>query len=242
MLLCDINCDIGEGMGNDAAIMPFISSANIACGYHAGDDVIMNETIVLAKKHGVAVGAHPSFFDRENFGRTEIVLPAEEIYELVQKQIKIVRSFAAQHEVALQHVKPHGALYNMSARDSTIAQTIAHAVKDYDANLILVGLSESQSIKEAQKLGLKTRNEVFADRTYQDDGSLTARTKPGALIRDTQQAVDQVLQMIQKKTVTTVSGKIIPVVAETICIHGDGAHAAAFAKAIKEAVELRINN
>ena len=237
MLLCDINCDMGEGIGTDAAIMPFISSANIACGYHAGDDITMNDTILLAKKYGVAVGAHPSFFDRENFGRTEMKLPEEEIYGLVQKQIKILRSFAAKHDVVLQHVKPHGALYNMSAKDITIAHAIALAVKEYDPKLVLFGLSESHSIIEARKLGLKTRSEVFADRSYQDDGSLTPRTKPNALIHDTEQAVEQVLQMVHKKTVTTVSGKKIPVFAETICIHGDGEHAVALAKAIHDALK-----
>ncbi|MEO6453480.1 MAG: 5-oxoprolinase subunit PxpA [Ginsengibacter sp.] len=236
MLLFDINCDMGEGIGNDEAIMPFISSANIACGFHAGDDITMNKTILLAKRFGVGAGAHPSFFDRENFGRTEINLPMKEIYELVQKQVKVLRSVAAKHDVVLQHVKPHGALYNMSAKDVTIAHAIALAVKDYDANLVLYGLSESHSIKEAQGLGLKTRSEVFADRTYQDDGSLTPRSYPNALIRDTKQTVEQALQMIYKKTVTTISGKTIPVVAETICIHGDGKHATEFAKAINEAL------
>jgi UPF0271 protein len=140
---------MGEGIGNDEAIMPFISSANIACGFHAGDDFTMSNTVLLAKKHSVAVGAHPSFFDRENFGRTEMKLSPEEIYELVQKQIKMLKSIAAKHEVMIQHVKPHGALYNMSAKEPAIAQAIAVAIKDYDANLILFGLSGSQSIKEA---------------------------------------------------------------------------------------------
>jgi len=227
---------MGEGIGNDEAIMPFISSANIACGFHAGDDITMNKTILLAKKHRVAVGAHPSFFDRENFGRTEMEFSLKEIYDLVQKQIKLVKSIAAKHDVKLQHVKPHGALYNMSAKDVTIANTIALAVKDYDTNLILVGLSGSQSVKEAFRLGLKTKNEVFADRTYQDDGSLTPRSQPNALINDVAQAVEQTLQMIYKKEVTTISGKKMPVVAETICIHGDGEYAVEFAKAINKSL------
>jgi 5-oxoprolinase (ATP-hydrolysing) subunit A len=236
MLQCDINCDMGEGTGNDGAIMPFISSANIACGFHAGDDVTMNNTVLLAKKHGVAVGAHPSFFDRKNFGRTEMKLSAEEIYELVQKQIKILKSLAAKHDVMMQHVKPHGALYNMSAKDPAIAQAIARAIKDYDPNLILFGLSGSESIKVAMDLGLKTKSEVFADRTYQDDGSLTPRSQANALIHDTSDAVGQALQMVVKKTVVSVSGKTIPVIADTICIHGDSAHAVAFAKAIHAAL------
>ncbi len=227
---------MGEGTGNDEAIMPFISSANIACGFHAGDDITIDRTVLLAKKNGVAVGAHTSFFDRENFGRTEMKLSLKEIYDLVQKQIKIIKSIIAKHDILLKHVKPHGALYNMSAKDVTIAHAIALAVKDYDPNLVLFGLSESNSIKEAVRLGLKTKSEVFADRTYQDDGSLTPRSQPNALIADTRQAVEQTLQMIHAKTVTTVSGKIIPVVAETICIHGDGDHALEFVIAINQAL------
>ena len=227
---------MGEGIGNDEAIMPFISSANIACGFHAGDDVTMNNTVLMAKKYGVAVGAHPSFFDRENFGRTEMKLSPEEIYELVQKQIKILKSVATKHDVLLQHVKPHGALYNMSAKDPGVAQAIARAIKDYDANLILFGLSGSGSIKAAMDIGLKTQSEVFADRTYQDDGNLTPRSQANALIHDASEAVAQALQMVLKKTVITVSGKTIPVIADTICIHGDSAQAVAFAKAIHAAL------
>jgi len=227
---------MGEAMGNDEAIMPFITSANIACGFHAGDDMIMNKTVLLAKKHGVAVGAHPSFFDRENFGRTEMKLSLKEIYDLVQTQIKLVKSISASHDVRLQHVKPHGALYNMSAKDVAIAHAIALAIKDYDSNLILVGLSGSQSVKEALQLGLKTKNEVFADRTYQDDGSLTPRSQPNALINDVAQAVEQALEIIHKKEVTTISGKIIPVEAQTICIHGDSEHAVEIVKAINKSL------
>ena len=236
MLQCDLNCDLGEGIGNDEAIITFVSSVNIACGFHAGDDITMSKTILLAKKFGVAIGAHPSFDDRENFGRLEMQLSVKEIYELVQKQIRILRSIAAKQDTVLQHIKPHGALYNMSAKNVTIAHAIALAVKDDDSGLVLFGLSGSHSIKEAQRLGLKTKSEVFADRTYLDDGNLTPRSQPNALITDARQAVAQALQMIHKKTVTTVSGKTIPVVAETICIHGDGPHAVEFAKAINEAL------
>ena len=236
MLQCDLNCDLGEGIGNDEAIIPFVSSVNIACGFHAGDDITMSKTILLAKKFGVAIGAHPSFDDRENFGRLEMQLSVKEIYELVQKQIRILRSIAAKQDTVLQHIKPHGALYIMSAKNVTIAHAIALAVKDDDSGLVLFGLSGSHSIKEGQRLGLKTKSEVFADRTYLDDGNLTPRSQPNALITDARQAVAQALQMIHKKTVTTVSGKTIPVVAETICIHGDGPHAVEFAKAINEAL------
>jgi UPF0271 protein len=196
----------------------------------------MRDTILLAKKHGAGVGAHPSFFERENFGRTEIILPINEISALVQQQIAILHSIAAQHNVVLRHVKPHGALYNMSAKDAVIAHAIALAVKNYDTSLVLFGLSGSHSITEAQKLGLATKSEVFADRSYQDDGRLTPRTEKNALITNASEAVQQVLQMVEEKKVKTTSGKLIPVVAETICIHGDGAHALEFAKAIHEAL------
>lgn len=228
----DINCDMGEGIGNDGAIMPFISSANIACGYHAGDEEIMKRTVELAMKHNVFIGAHPSYFDRENFGRTDIRLPMSEVYDLVTKQIRLLKGITESTGTSLHHVKPHGALYNMAARSKPLAAVIALAVKDVDDNLKLYGLSGSHLIREAQKIGIKSVSEVFADRTYQDDGRLTPRSNPEALINDTDKAVQQVLQMVKVGTVTTVSGKVIPIVAETICIHGDGEHALEFAKAV----------
>ncbi|MFI5132851.1 MAG: 5-oxoprolinase subunit PxpA [Chitinophagales bacterium] len=232
----DINCDMGEGIGNDAAIMPFISSANIACGYHAGDEDTMKRTVELCLKNNVVIGAHPSFFDKENFGRKEMKLPVEKIYDLVLTQIEILDKIAQSQGTRLYHVKPHGALYNMSARDIDIAKTIAKSVKYFNAQLILFGLSNSYSISEAKAIGLKTASEVFADRTYQDDGSLTPRSQPRALIENTDKSVHQVLQMIKNKTITTVTGKTFPIVAETICIHGDGKYAVEFAKQIHEAL------
>src|SRR5688572_1852845 len=178
--MIDINCDMGEGIGNDEAIMPYINSVNIACGYHAGDAETMWRTAELAVKYNVAIGAHPSFPDRENFGRTEMDLPLQEIYELVIRQLVLLNDVAASFDVKLNHVKPHGALYNMSARDPMLAETIAQAVRDFDDQLILLGLSNSHSITAAKKIGLKTMNEVFADRTYRDDGSLTPRSFPYA--------------------------------------------------------------
>jgi len=233
----DLNCDMGEGMNNDSMIMPFISSANIACGYHAGDEKTMWQTIELAAKHNVAVGAHVSFFDRDNFGRNEMNLPPNETYELVEQQLIIIKEIADSFEIKLHHVKPHGALYNMSAKDAAIAKAIANAVKDFDASLILYGLSGSYSISEAKATGLKTASEVFADRTYQDDGSLTPREQPNALIEDTGKAIEQILQMLKDGTVTSVSGKKIPILAETICIHSDGKHAVEFARAIHDAIK-----
>ena len=233
-----INCDMGEGVGNDELIMPFIHSANIACGYHAGDAATMQQTVELCLKYKVAIGAHPSFLDRENFGRTEMKLEQEEIYDLISQQLFILNETVAGFDTKLLHVKPHGALYNMSAKDSLLAKTIARAVKDFDASLIVVGLSGSYSVSEAKALGLKSANEVFADRSYQDDGSLTPRSQSNAIIDDTEKVVQQVVQMINEGTVTTISGKKIPIVAETICIHGDGKQAVDFAKAIHNAIRL----
>ena len=234
----DINCDLGEGIGNDELIMPFITSANIACGYHAGDAVTIQQTIKACQKHQVAIGAHPSFYDKGNFGRKEMNLSVEEIYELIFQQLIIINEIAETVDQKLHHVKPHGALYNLSAKDAGIANAIAKAVKEFDESLILFGLSGSYSIREAKKVGLKTASEVFADRTYQDDGSLTPRLQPNALIEETGIAVAQALQMIKNATVTTLSGKIIPIIAETICIHGDGEKAVEYAKAIHTAIRL----
>ena len=233
----NINCDLGEGMSTDDDIMPFITSANIACGYHAGDSETMWRTVESAIRHNVAIGAHPSFFDRKNFGRSEMTLAPGEIYDLVTQQLLVLTEIASSMDTKLQHVKPHGALYNMSAKDPALANTIARAVKDFDRYLILFGLSGSFSISEAKAIGIKTASEVFADRTYQDDGSLTPRSQPGALIEDTGKVLTQVMQLIKEGTVTTLSGKIIPITAETICIHGDGKQAVAFAKAIHNAIK-----
>ena len=231
----DINCDMGEGIGNDEFLMPFISSANIACGYHAGDAATIKCTIALCIKHNVSIGAHPSFYDRKNFGRTEMNLPPGDLYDLITRQLIIFKEAADSFDQKIRHVKPHGALYNMSAKDAMIANVIAKAVRDFDSSLALFGLSGSHSINEAKAMGLTTASEVFADRTYQDDGSLTPRSQPNALIENAGKAVQQVLQMIKEGSVTTVSGKTIPIVAETICIHGDGKNAVEFAKVIHDA-------
>jgi len=234
MYTIDLNCDMGEGLNNDALLMPYISSANIACGYHAGDESIMKKTVELALLNNVAIGAHPGFADKPNFGRTEIHLPLEQVYDLVTEQLYLLQKISG---TKLHHVKPHGALYNMSARDSIIANTIAKAVYAFDRNLLLFGLSGSYSITEAKNEGLTTASEVFADRTYQDDGSLTPRSHHNALIETKEQAMQQVLQMIQQQTVSSTHGKQVPIIAETVCIHGDGAHAVSFAKMIHHALK-----
>jgi UPF0271 protein len=235
-LLIDLNCDMGEGVGNDEAIMPWISSANIACGYHAGDELSMWDTIEMALHYKVNIGAHVSFLDKENFGRSEMKLSNEEVYELVTQQLIIMNDMVGLFNTNMIHVKPHGALYNMSAKNAALAKSIATAVKDFDKGLLLFGLNGSHSIREAEKIGLKTMNEVFADRSYQEDGSLTPRAQAGALLEDTGVVVNQVLQMIKQRSVTTQNNKMIPVKADTVCIHGDGKNAAVFAKAIHEAM------
>ena len=237
MGVIDINCDMGEGFDNDEIIMPFISSANIACGYHAGNERIMKQTIELAQKNNVAVGAHPSFFDKGNFGRTEMKLAAEEIYDIIILQLRLIEKIARFQHAKLHHVKPHGALYNMSAKDPAMANAIANAVKDFDEDLILFGLSGSHSIKEAERLNLKTASEVFADRTYQDDGSLTPRSQTNALIEDTAKSVAQALQMITEKKITSVNGNEISIKADTICVHGDGKKAVEFVTAIYQSLK-----
>lgn len=233
----DLNCDMGEGLDTDALIMPFISSANIACGYHAGDEKTIWQTIELAIKHNVAIGAHVSFYDKENFGRQEMNISEKDIYELVEQQLIIFKEIADAFDIKINHVKPHGALYNMSAKNAAIAKTIAQSIKDFDPGLIVFGLSGSHSVDEASAIGLKTAGEIFADRTYQDNGSLTPRSQPNALIENSHAAIQQVLQMIKEKTVTSISGQVIPIVAETICIHGDGKHAVQFAKDIFETLK-----
>lgn len=228
----DLNCDMGEGLPNDALLMPFIISANIACGYHAGDESIIKKTIELALQHNVSIGAHPGFADKENFGRTEMQLPMDEVYELVAAQIQLLQKIAVTMGAKLHHVKPHGALYNMAAKDPAMANAIAKAVYDIDDQLIFFGLSGSHLITEAEKLGLKTASEVFADRTYRDDGSLTPRSQLNAMIETAERSIQQVLQMIENKTVISINNRSVPIKAETICLHGDGAHAVDFAKQI----------
>jgi 5-oxoprolinase (ATP-hydrolysing) subunit A len=237
MFSVDINCDLGEGLANDAELMQYISSANIACGYHAGDTATMNKTVDLAIQYGLAIGAHPGFADKPGFGRKEMNLSLNEVFDLVSKQVLDLQEICSSGGSRLSHVKPHGALYNMSAKNEALAQTIATAVFAADAELILFGLSGSFSIKAAAARGLKTASEVFADRTYNDNGLLTARSEPNAMIETGEASIKQVLQMIQEKTVTSTGGKKISIRADTICIHGDGKQATVFAKNIYEALQ-----
>lgn len=237
MLPLDLNCDLGEGYPHDADLMPLVTSANIACGYHAGDRDTMRRTVDLALEHGVAIGAHPGFADRDNFGRRELRLSVREYYDLVLEQVQIMADMAHAAGARLQHVKPHGALYNMAAREPELAQVLALAVRDFDPNLILFGLSGSASIAEARKLGLRTLSEVFADRSYQPDGSLTPRSQPGALLDSEADSRRQVYDMVVHGRVQAVGGAYVPICAETICLHGDGAHAVPFARMIRGFLE-----
>lgn len=247
MLSIDLNCDMGESthlwhwsVENDRALLPFLSSVNLACGFHAGDAHTMHELVEAALTAGVAIGAHPSFADRENFGRSIQLLPPEKIYDIVLYQLGALDAFLKVMSGRLHHVKPHGALYNMAAKDEVLASAICKAVYDYDPRLIVYGLSGSMLIAAAHATGLSTCSEVFADRTYQDDGQLTPRTAPNALITDTQQAVAQVWQMVQRSTVTSVHGKEVPIVAETVCIHSDSAHALELAKTIHDTITIAV--
>lgn len=233
----DLNCDMGEGMANDAELMSFISSANIACGFHAGDEDTMRRTIELALQYNVAIGAHPGFPDRENFGRTEMNFPEEDIVSIVSEQVYQLLDLVFAMGGKLKHVKPQGALYNMSARNYQLAAAIANAVYEIDEQLVLFGLSGSASIQAAKDIGLKTANEVFADRTYQDDGSLTPRKEANALIVNKEDSLQQVLQMVLKKEVTSIHGKTVPISCDTICVHGDGEHAVSFARQINQLLQ-----
>lgn len=222
---------------NDLALLPYISSLNIACGFHAGDPHTMQELVAAALGAGVAIGAHPSFKDPDNFGRSNMSLSPEKVYDLIIYQVGALQAFLQVHGASLHHVKPHGALYNMAAADPVLATAIGKAIKDIDANIILYGLSGSELIRAGEHAGLETASEVFADRTYQDNGALTPRSQPNALITDERLAIAQVLQMVQQGTVNTITGNTIPIMAETICIHSDGLHALAFAQHIQQALK-----
>jgi UPF0271 protein len=242
MPVIDLNCDMGEGYPSDEALMAYISSANIACGYHAGDVDTMKRTIDLCMLHGVAIGAHPSYPDKENFGRTDLLggkVTLRNLPQIIETQIDLLQRMCEKAGTKLHHVKPHGALYNRAAIDKFASDVMCSSILSLNPSLVLYGLSGSEMEAAAQQSGLQFRREVFADRTYQDNGTLRPRSMPDALITDKKRSVQQVLQMIRDEQVTTVDGIIIPMKAETICIHGDGAHAVEFARTIYE--ELKRN-
>ncbi len=224
-LTIDINCDMGEGMDNDAALMPYISSANIACGYHAGNLDTIKKTIELALAHDVAIGAHPSYNDRENFGRLSHTISLIELAELISEQLYIFEKITDQMGCKIHHVKLHGALYNDCAKDAMSSKIVAQTIQAIDPSIQLYGLSGSYSIQEAKAIGLQCIQEAFADRTYQANGQLTPRHMDRAIIEAPTEATQQVLSMIFDQNITALDGTIIEVKADTICIHGD--HAAA---------------
>lgn len=240
MIVVDLNADLGEGCGSDAELLTLVSSANIACGFHAGDAQTMRESVRGALQNGVAIGAHPSFPDRENFGRTAMNLPPETVYAQMLYQIGALAAIARAEGGQLCHVKPHGMLYNQAAKDAQLADAIARAVHAVDGNLILVGLAGSELIRAGARYSLVTREEVFADRGYRADGSLVPRSETGALIADEEQALAQTLDMVQQGRVKSTSGEWASVRAQTVCLHGDGEHALAFARRLR--AEFELNN
>ncbi|WP_315898448.1 5-oxoprolinase subunit PxpA [Planococcus sp. CPCC 101016] len=238
----DLNCDMGESfgayrMGNDEEILDYVTSANIACGFHAGDPSTMRKTVKLALEKNVGIGAHPGLQDLVGFGRRNIALSPQEAYDLTIYQIGALYGFVKAEGGRLQHVKAHGALYNMAVKNTALSEAIAEAVYKIDPELVLFGLSGSEITKAGEKIGLRTANEVFSDRTYQRDGSLTPRTESNALITDPGIAIDQVIRMVKENKVATVENTDVDLQAETICIHGDGVHALDFASEISRSLK-----
>jgi len=238
----DLNCDIGESygawsMGQDAQVMPWITSANIACGFHAGDFSTMQQTVALAKQHAVAIGAHVSLPDLQGFGRREMKVAPNEAYALTLYQIGALHAFAHAAGTRVAHVKPHGALYNMAARDRALADAIARAVHDFDPQLILIGLANSELPRAGQALGLRVAHEAFADRRYESQGSLTPRREPGAVIEDVNSAVAQAVKIATKGKVDIRTGGMLELRADTICVHGDRPDAASFAQRLHETLK-----
>lgn len=238
----DLNCDAGESfgayvLGDDKLLLPQVTSVNIACGFHAGDHNVMADTVKMAKAANTAVGAHPGFQDLAGFGRRSIDTSMEDIYNSVVYQLGALEAFCKTAGIQLQHVKPHGALYNQAAVDSEIAAAVAAAVKDVNAEYYLFGLSGSELVKAGETAGLQTVEEVFADRTYQPDGTLTPRKEVNALIENKEEVAAQVMEMLQQGTVTCVDGSKKSITAESICIHGDGRQAAAFAESLRRLLE-----
>lgn len=242
MLNVDLNCDLGESfgrykLGNQQEILKYVTSANIACGFHAGDPTVMRETVKLAIENGVKIGAHPGLPDLNGFGRREMKITPQEGYDMVVYQIGALQAFLNIHNETMQHVKPHGALYQMASRDSELAEAIARAVYDVSPELVLFGLADSELTRAGEKIKLRTAHEVFADRTYQSDGSLTSRSEAEALITNQEQSARQVIKMVTEGKVVSQQHTEVNLKADTICIHGDGENALGFAKYITESLK-----
>ena len=235
MYFVDLNSDLGESFGNytigmDEEILKYVSSANVACGWHAGDPMVMEKTVALAKEFGTAVGAHPGFPDLMGFGRRNMAVTPEEAKAYVKYQLGALQAFAKAHGVKIQHVKPHGALYNMAAVDEKLAKAMCEAVYEVDKDIIFMGLAGSKMITAAEEIGLKAASEVFADRAYNDDGTLVSRKLPGAVIK-------RVVRMVKEGKVESINGKDIDIKADSICVHGDNPKALEFVKNIRETLE-----
>ena len=238
----DLNSDLGESfgawaMGQDEALMDSITSANVACGFHAGDPGVMRQTLALAKDKGVAVGAHPGFPDLVGFGRREMKATPAEVHDLVLYQVAALAGMAAAQGLELQHVKAHGALYNMACKERSLADAIARAVAAFDRSLILFGLPNSELVRAGAAAGLTVAAEVFADRAYERDGSLTSRNKPGSVIHDEDAVVERAVRMVKRRDVVAVDGSVIALQADTICLHGDTPGAAALARVVRRGLE-----
>ena len=236
-LTVDLNADLGEGAGDDDSLLQLVTSANIATGFHAGDADSMRAAILSAKTHHVAVGAHPSFFDRENFGRKELPVSPEEIFDGVVYQLGALQAIAQAAGAELRHVKPHGALYNMAAREAKTAEAIARAIIHVDSDLFLFAPANSALERGGQLQGLQVVREVFADRNYLPNGALVPRTNPHALLHDPEDAANRVVRMLREQKVRAIDGTDVPVIAETICVHGDTPGAVDFARALRARLE-----
>ncbi|MBR4864045.1 MAG: LamB/YcsF family protein [Oscillospiraceae bacterium] len=240
MYKIDLNSDLGESfgaykIGSDANVIPLISSANVACGFHAGDPVVMAKTAALCKESGCALGAHPGYPDLVGFGRRNLAVSPAEAKAMTTYQIGALDAFCKAAGIKMQHVKPHGAMYNMAAKDAALAKAICEAIYEYDKDLILMGLAGSQMLVQAKEMGLKCAAEVFADRAYEEDGTLVARSKPGSMIEDEDEAVARVIRMIKEGKVTAITGKDIAITADSVCVHGDGPKALAFVEKLRNA-------
>ena len=239
MNFIDLNCDLGESFGNytigmDEEVIPFISSANVACGWHGGDPLVLEKTVGMCEKLGIAVGAHPGFPDLMGFGRRNMTVSTDEAYAYTKYQIGALYGFTKSKNIPLQHVKPHGAFYNMAGKDKNLALAICRGIHDFDPQLILLGLAGSCMIDAAKELGMRYAQEVFADRAYNDDGSLVGRNLPGAVIHDEALAIERVVKMVKENSVISITGKEISLTPHSICVHGDNPSAVAFVRSIRE--------
>lgn len=237
MYKIDLNSDLGEGALFDEQIIPLISSANIACGFHAGNSEMMDKTVAICKSSNVAAGAHPGYPDRDNFGRTNMDVIPKQVYDFTLYQLGAMAAIAKSQGVSLQHVKPHGAMYNMAAKNKELADAIVDAIIDFDKDLILLALSGSKMIESAKEKGLKYASEVFADRAYESDGTLRARSLEGSMIADENEAIARVIRMVKEGKVKAYTGEDISIEAHSVCVHGDGEKALDFVKELNKAFE-----